>query len=74
MAWRSSGVVRAAAAGWRRWRCQGVGGGASVDGGGGGGGGGGGTGGGACRGGATELASLGSRRGRAADELARAAC
>jgi hypothetical protein len=68
MAARSSGVVWEAAAGRRRWLCQGVGGGTSVDIGGGDGGGGGGV-----RGGAVALALLGSRRGRAADALARAA-
>ncbi len=65
MAARGSGVVWEAAAGQRQWQCQGVSGGTSVDIGGGNGGGG--------RGGAVALALLGSRRGRAADALARAA-
>jgi hypothetical protein len=74
MAGPSSGVVRVAAAGWRQWQCQGIGGGASVDVGGDGSGGTGGTSGSACRGGAAVLALLGSHRVRVADALARAAC
>ncbi len=72
MAGRSSGVVRAAAAGRQRWQCWGVDGGASVDIVGGivgigGSGGGTGTSTGAGRGGAAALASLGLPRGWAAD-------
>ena len=69
MAAQSSKVVWEAAAGRRRWLCQGVGDGTSVDIGGGDEGSSGGG-----RGGAVALALLGLRWGRAADALARAAC